>query len=88
MTAMQNISTELVEEFDEVMLADGFEEALVGFGYQFTNQVAIYDYEACITIIMRNSDCSEAEAAEFMDYNVVGSYIGANTPVFITRRVD
>ena len=34
------------------MLAVGFEEALIGYGNQFNNHVAIYDRDKCIDILM------------------------------------
>jgi hypothetical protein len=41
------------EEYEEgVLLADGFGEALIGIGTQFSTEVAIYDYDKCIRILM------------------------------------
>ena len=39
---------ELMEEYEGAILFTGFEEALVGFGYQHSNPVAIYDRQRCI----------------------------------------
>ena len=34
---------------DGALLADGFSEALIGMGTRFSYDVAVYDYEKCIT---------------------------------------
>lgn len=75
----------MIEEYSEALLADGFTAALIGFGHQFNHEVAIYDYEKCIGLLM-DRGMDEEEAIEFMDYNVVGSWVGHNTPVFLKAR--
>ena len=72
---------------EEALLADGFEDALVGFGYQHTRVLAIYDYQKCINVLMSRDDMTEEEAIEHMDYNVVGSYVGDHTPIFLHKEL-
>ena len=67
----------------EPLLADGFEKALIGIGQQFNLELAVYDYNKCTQILMDRDGMTEEEAIEFMDYNVVGAYVGLHTPVFI-----
>lgn len=67
----------------ETLLADGFDAALIGFGRQFDKIVAVYSYQKCVEILMKNSGLSHDEAVEYMEYNVVGAYVGSHTPVFI-----
>jgi len=78
---------ELVDEFDGALLADGFEEALVGFGYRFSHPVAIYDYNRCIEVLMNRDGMTDEEAIEFFDFNVSGAYVGESTPVFLMHNV-
>lgn len=78
---------ELVDEFDGALLADGFEDALVGFGYRFSHPVAIYDYNRCIEILMNRDGMTDEEAIEFFDFNVAGAYVGESTPVYIMHNV-
>ena len=33
------------------LTADGFEDALIGYGLQFNRPVAVYDVEKCINIL-------------------------------------
>ena len=80
---MHDTRTELMTILAEnaSLLADGLEEALIGWAYSGGNVIAIYDYDKCIEIFMQ--DMTEEEAYEWMEYNVVGSYMGEKTPLFI-----
>ena len=78
------------------LLADGFEDCFIGFGRQFTTPVAVYDYDKCVAKIVEDAEesCREFyanhegcnhydEAVEYMEFNVVGAWVGKSTPVFI-----
>ena len=65
-------------------LADGFDDAFVGttisaFGRK---QVALYDYDKCILILMHDNHMTEDDAIEYFDYNVIGSWVGEDTPIY------
>ena len=69
-------------------LADSFEDAFVGttisaFGRK---QVAIYDYDKCILILMHDNHMTEDDAIEYFDYNVIGSWVGEDTPIYINQH--
>lgn len=68
---------------EQTVLADGFDAALIGFGRQFNKVIAVYSYSKCIDILVRNSGMSDEEAEEYMEYNVVGAYVGSHTPIFV-----
>lgn len=65
-----------------VLLADGFEDAFIGIGQQFNKHIAVYDYEKCIGIL--EQDMSRDEAEEYFSFNVVGAYVGEQTPIFVS----
>ena len=75
------------ELFDDVLFADGFDDALIGFGRNPENGeiIASYDEDKCIKILMDRDGMSAEEAEEFFDFNVLGSYVGKCTPIFISR---
>ena len=79
---------ELMEVYDGCLMADGFEEALVGFGTRFNSPVTIYDLNKCISVLVERDGMSYEEAQEHMDYNVLGAYVGEETPVFIGDYVN
>lgn len=68
------------------MLAVGFEEALIGYGNQFNNHVAIYNRDKCIDILMQRDGMDIEEAEEYFEYNVQGAYVGEETPVFLDQE--
>jgi hypothetical protein len=73
----------LLEE-SEAMLADGFEEALIGSVRRFgQGPIALYDYDKCIQILMRDGTSYE-EAVEHFEFNVIGAWVGEGTPAFAT----
>lgn len=83
---------------DMLFLGDGIEDstfdaALVGtVEIPCKGTVACYDYEKCITCLTNTYDDDvedKREAAiEWMEFNVVGAYVGANGPVFLHRLPD
>tara|TARA_R100001079_G_scaffold92842_1_gene55475 strand:+ start:154 stop:414 length:261 start_codon:yes stop_codon:yes gene_type:complete len=77
---------EIVEINDKALLADGFDEAIDGMCIQFGQlPIVAYDYNKCINILIKRDGMSETQAIEYFDFNVVGSYMGPNSPVFIRR---
>ena len=72
-----------IEELNPLaLLADGFEEAIIGVGCQACGTpLVIYDSAKCIEVL--HNQMSEEEAREFFEYNVTGGYVGENGPIFM-----
>lgn len=68
-----------------ILLADGFDDAFLGIGQQFNNFFAVYDRFKCIQVLSEEMSLEEAE--EYFDFNVVGAYLGENTPVFVDKLI-
>ena len=71
-----------------MMLADGFEDAFIGMSYRFGIDVpvATYDRGKCIEILIRDgwqSVLTREEAEEYFEFNVIGSWVGDATPIFV-----
>jgi len=67
-----------------MLLADGFETAIIGVAQQFSNPpIAIYDRAKCIGILMTRDDMSQDGAEEFFEFNVQGAWVGEDTPAFL-----
>lgn len=72
----------MLHDDENVILADGFEDAFIGIGRQFTTEpFACYDRQKCIDILCENMTHKEAE--EYFSFNVEGAYVGEQTPVFL-----
>jgi hypothetical protein len=72
----------LKEREESALFADGLEEAFIGIGYQFHEPIAIYSQKKAIQCLKKQG-MSESEAMEYYDYNIAGSYVGENTPIFL-----
>jgi len=67
----------------ETLVADGFDEAIIGIGRQFNKNLVIYDEDKCIKILMERDGMTDEEAIEFFEFNVVGAYVGEYTPIYV-----
>lgn len=67
---------------NQTMLADGFEDAIIGL--DTSNEVfrVIYDREKMINILMQRDEMSMEDAIEHLEYNVWGAYVGEGTPIY------
>ncbi len=63
-------------------VADGFDDAIVGVVLQDEHPKVVYDSYKCIDMLIEEG-MSEEEATEYFDYNVSGSYVGEQSPIFI-----
>jgi len=73
---------ELICDFfpdDTFLFADGFDEAIIGVCTK-TFRI-VYARSKCIDILSKDMSFDEAE--EYFDYNVEGSYVGEQTPIFV-----
>ena len=67
----------------EPLEADGLEDALIGTGRQFTQELMVYSVKKVLEILMTRDGMSYEEAREFFEFNIVGAYVGPGTPVFV-----
>lgn len=74
----------LAELNPDALLADGFEDALIGAVQRCgLGPIALYSQTKCISILMKRDGMSFEEAMEYFDFNVLGAYMGENTPMFL-----
>jgi hypothetical protein len=93
----------VVEQIDDVLYADGWEDCLIGHGNIFHGNegpkiVAIYDRQKMVNRLademMRDSDGSDpdvdhwSDADEYISFNVEGAYIQPGMPVFATIQAQ
>jgi len=81
----------LEEEDPEILLADGFDDCLIGVVERAGGSVvAAYDTNKVLAKLMDRDGMDEEAASEFFEFNILGAYMGDRTPVFITpfQEVD
>jgi hypothetical protein len=72
------------EESNEPVVYKEFDEALIGFGVQFDQKVAIYDYARCLDVLEKGG-MTNSEAIDYMENTVLWEYVGRRTAVFLTQ---
>ena len=68
-------------------LGSDFEEAKLGIMRRAgQDSVTVYDYDRCVAVLMRKEGWTDEEAEEWMEYNVLGSWMGDETPAFVVTN--
>ena len=67
----------------EALFADGFDDAIIG--YDAVGFRVVYDYDKCSDILIKRDGMTKHEAHEFMEFNVVGAFVGDFTPLFVNQ---
>ena len=76
------IENELINEDDEVLLANGYADAFIGIT-DLEPKKAVYDKNKMVEIVMTEDKCSHEEAIEWLEFNTWGAYVGETTPIYI-----
>lgn len=70
---------------DKPLLADGFERAFVGIAQRCGQpDLAVYDYGAAVVLLVNEEGMTPPDAMEYLDFNVVGAWMGEGTPLWVT----
>lgn len=64
---------------EEFLIADGFDEAVIGVDIK--SMRLIYSIKKCIEILIYKG-MNEDNAQEYFEYNVSGSHMGTKTPIW------
>jgi hypothetical protein len=72
---------------DNTLKADGFDEAFLGVATQCCGRpdVLVYDYDKAIRLLQTRDKMTQEEAMEYMDFNVLGAWVGTGTPMFLKQ---
>jgi len=70
-------------DWEDMVLFDDIPDAFVGVAERYgMDPVAAYDYDKCIEIYMEDG-CTYEDAVEHFGFNVIGTWAGDRTPVFL-----
>ena len=68
---------------ESVLLIDGHESALLGFATRCGQPtIAVYDYTKIVSNLQKEG-MSEEDAIEYVEFNIVGAWVGEGTPALI-----
>lgn len=66
------------------LFADGYDDAIIGVELDDEPRV-VYDQNKIIDILMAEHKMTDEEAQEFFDFNIAGSYVGQQTPIYVQK---
>ena len=75
---------QVAEYNEEALIIDGFDEALMGVAERINlAPVAAYNVDKILEILIERDGMTSDEALEYFEYNIIGAWMGENTPIFI-----
>lgn len=83
---MRTLVNDWLNDIGETSLfADGFDDAIIGLSYDPLAGAyrVCYSIDKCHECLVNDGEMSLDEAIEFFEYNVIGSYVGPETPIFV-----
>ena len=81
--------SEFLADFDhDILMMEEHANALVGVVEQFGRPpIACYDRDQIIRNLILDG-CTEEEAIEHFDFNIIGGWVGEHTPCFLVATHD
>jgi hypothetical protein len=70
-----------VYQDEELLMVDGFDEAVIGV--EALKMRLVYDINKMRTILVERDKMTFEEAMDFLDHNALGSYVGEQTPIYV-----
>lgn len=84
MPTREEINDHLEELEESALLLDGFDEALIGFSQRINEPLlAVYSWEKMVDVLVERDGIDYFEAVEYIDFNVIGAWVGERTPVIV-----
>jgi hypothetical protein len=83
-TTRAEIEQALEEIEESTLLMDGFDEAFIGWSRRINEPLlAVYSYDGLIKVCVERDGMDFEEAVEYVDFNVVGAWVGEQTPIIV-----
>jgi hypothetical protein len=80
----QDIQEYLESRGETVLLCDGFDDAFIGLSQRINEPLcAVYSYEKMVDVLIKRDGMDYEEASEYVDFNVVGAWVGKQTPIIV-----
>lgn len=70
---------------ESALLLDGFDEAFIGLSQRINEPLlAVYSYDKMVDVLVQRDEMEYEEAVEYIDFNVIGAWVGSQTPLIVT----
>jgi len=70
-----------------MLIPTGFEAAVIGVVRRFNDTFILLNEEMCIEILVNDGMVHE-EAVEYFEYNVIGAWMGSDTPAYLSSGLS
>ena len=85
---MVSVRKILDEYAEDSVILDGFDDAIIGITEEFGRGPRIlYSKDKILEILTSNEQMDIAEAIEYYEFNILGSYLGERTPIFLDKTI-
>ena len=66
-------------------IADGFDDAIIGFTELWGKEgyIVVYDASKMFQTLMGRDGMTAEEATEYFEFNIQGAYVGDDTPIYV-----
>jgi hypothetical protein len=82
MDGMTRTVEELAEIDEDILLMDGFNDAIIGYSQRIGEPVlAVYSWQKMVDVLVK--DMSYEDAVEYIEYNCLGAWVGERTPIIV-----
>ncbi|WP_318493543.1 hypothetical protein [Photobacterium leiognathi] len=69
---------------EKILVADGFDDAIIGLVYDFGVYRVAYDKAKMIAVLTEGDEpMSESEAIEFLEFNTFSAWVGEGSPIYV-----
>lgn len=77
---------QIAEDYPDLLVLepDYFDEAIVGLAQRIGMDVICYDKEKVLELLCVKEEMTYEDAIEHFEYNIIGSWVGDTTPVFLS----
>lgn len=77
---------------EDTLMIDDLDDALIGVCMTWHGNMlverAIYSGELIVDRLVETSDMTEEEAIEYIDFKIVGAYVGETTPIIMWPIIE
>lgn len=70
---------------EPLLFLEGHDNAIIGITERGGVALVVYDSEKVLRRLRKRDGMSKDEADEFFAYNIAGTWMGAQTPIFLTK---
>ena len=82
-----SIREAIAEDYPDLLVLDPeyFDDAIIGLVQRIGLDVVCYDKDKVLELLCVKEGMTYEDAIEHFDFNIIGSWVGDTTPVFLSR---